>query len=1134
MRNEPMVLEILAAVVLAMVSMAGAWDHLSYQEAESLQEWQVDHCTNYLAGVAGTVQASAREPPRPCPALTDGLRNGTAVEARAFPTRIEVPLVCPATINAVAWWQYATRRGDRSAPWEYSIEVRGEGDAKGAWTTVVDHYKMPWDIGEGRRVHTFAPIKARAVAMVLHAPAKYGPGKSVLAELGAYNLAECRDDADPAAPPWADANCNFRSPVAESADPASSQGIRRWADFTALLGDRIGWDADPRSAVIVLCHAVAGKWNQRPFFTIFQPDARYDEAKSAVGMLTWKPGPAEPGIQTSAWIYFRACEVSPDCRAAVSAAKGRRDAYTTSNKDAPSPTIQGKLAFPLYNYRRGDPINCAVTLSQCAGLKGKLLFRMTDDRREVFRKEYPLAVDDKGQARIECPIETANLAARVYCVEAQATFAAGATAAPAWASRGWIQIVPPRRPSLPVGIYGLPHASRMYALRYLADAQRHNITLDNGHYGGGGNAFYYDMAAAFGVDIAPTANEVLWHYGLLKDASPARAIDGTAANWACFLDSVTQKWAVEGLVKLLGEMKQYPSFAGKIGYHDDVGMQSVSKGKDTLLCCYCPRCREAFKKQTGKDLPTAMQANWPTGVVPDDDPWVHFSLFRSRDCLGGLTRMLEEAKARVAPDVTMGTYTVKTFNPQAGYYGPGNFSRSSAVSSYTYPRAGLRDNEAIIQHELGVMGNRHKDAWLLMWIGGVAESEWTKVASPGEVRLQFWNMLAAGSRQVSYFLYGTPGTGPQYCIEGTDALEELGRVGAVAKRVGGLYMLTRPAEVKVGVLASWTDISCRMARKVSDWWTARDVFRDAFFGVLDTGLVPLAVAEEELLAGEPKDLRAIVVPNVKYLRQGVIARLAEFARRGGRVLTVKDMAIDIPGAERFARATDLCAAARKIAEPLPVDPRSPYVTVRHLAGPGVNLHVLVNQNTGREDREEQPLGFLRRLRYRYGEAVPVPVDAVVADANAAYYDLVAGRRIPVRKGESLATLGITVPAAGGCMLVSYPQQVGSVRLAAPKTAALGATATISIEVLSESGAISQGAHLLEVTVITPNGRSEEYSQLAVAQGGKLSLSLALAVNDLPGDWQVTAKEAASGIQGATAFVVTGGRTDSRAKSLDQR
>jgi len=193
------------------------------------------------------------------------------------------------------------------------------------------------------------------------------------------------------------------------------------------------------------------------------------------------------------------------------------------------------------------------------------------------------------------------------------------------------------------------------------------------------------MAAAFGVDIAPTANEVLWHYGLLKGALPAQATDGTAANWACFLDPVTQKWATEGLVKLLAEMKQYPSFAGKIGYHDDVGMQSVSKDKDTLLCCYCPRCREAFRKQTGKDLPTAAEANWPTGVVPDDDPWVQFSLFRSRDCLGGLTRVLEEAKARVAPDVKMGTYTVKTFHPQAGYYGRGNFSRSSAVSSYTYP-----------------------------------------------------------------------------------------------------------------------------------------------------------------------------------------------------------------------------------------------------------------------------------------------------------------------------------------------------------------------------------------------------------------------------------------------------------------
>ena len=93
-----------------------------------------------------------------------------------------------------------------------------------------------------------------------------------------------------------------------------------------------------------------------------------------------------------------------------------------------------------------------------------------------------------------------------------------------------------------------------------------------------------------------------------------------------------------------------------------------------------------------------------------------------------------------------------------------------------------------------------------------------------------------------------------------------------------------------------------------------------------------------------------------------------------------------------------------------------------------------NQNTGREDREEQPLGSLRRLRYRYGEAVPVPVDALVANVNAAYYNLLAGRRIPLRKDESMATLGVTLPAAGGCVLVSYPRAVASIRVAVPKTA----------------------------------------------------------------------------------------------------
>ena len=62
---------------------------------------------------------------------------------------------------------------------------------------------------------------------------------------------------------------------------------------------------------------------------------------------------------------------------------------------------------------------------------------------------------------------------------------------------------------------------------------------------------------------------------------------------------------------------------------------------------------------------------------------------------------------------------------------------------------------------------------------------------------------------------------------------------------------------------------------------------------------------------------------------------------------------------------------------------------------------------------------------------------------------------------------------------------------------------MSIEVLTDAGAVSTGTHLLEVTINTPRGRSAEYSQMAVAKEGKIELKLESAVEAILGAGKVS-------------------------------
>ena len=1175
-----------------------AWQYLSLHEAESYLDWQLAHCANYALkseGAVCRVQKSSGGRWEACPQIAEGTSE-IAWDVRCYPGRLEILFPHERTISAFAWWRFLNRGSDAYGPGNYSIEVSVDGER---WEPVVEKVKNPW---LGRNIHCFPQVEAKAIALVLLAPLMPAYPRTILLKAGVYNLADVKSGSSVQDPPWFSDTYGYRARISEpqaldgnqdlpvslpSRDlrPPSSliagsregergpslsgelgaqrasndRGLfpRRWADLTALVGERYRQVPDPNSVTVVDCFAGPTQLLQQECATAFMPDARFDPAKEAVGTLVWWNRRGAQPDEGSQWVYLNAgtnqTPLGQDLLpAGVAISVGAREAtvqednqttrlsvvddlaqlvgdsqgaglrlsgldplrrYCVVRREANgqeraawfhqpvAPAIYGKVSLPLYNYRRGMilPFRITVQNSLNAPVSGRVIAAVMDEHREVRREEFEVSLGAKSGQELKWAVDTSALASKQYRVECRMVSATNVC----WAASASFEVVPQRNPGLLFGLYGLPRDSRMQVIRYLEDAQKHNVTLDNGHYNGANSALYFDMAAVYGVNLAPCAHENLWPYSLPKGAVPQQAETGASSDWPCFRDPTTREWARRNLQGVLTNLCQYPAFCDRIGFHDDVALRTVSVGEEKFLTCYCPLCREAFKRETGVEPPVRTKVKWSSAIIEDDDPWLRWNIFRVRDCYADFTKSLSEAIGRTAPQVKLGSFVVKNLNPEAGLYAYYHMAPCGAVSCYDYPRATGTDANAFFMRQSGIMGNRQKESWMLNWIGGDPSlAMGTDTASPGEVRCQFWNMLAAGNHIISFFRYGEPGT--KECIEGTAALEELGRVGAIARKVGPLFLVARPAAAKVAVLCSFTDYSGSLLSNIDGWWNVRAALRNAFSAAFEEHLSPEILAEEELITGRVENYQVIIVPNIRFIRKAALAELENQAAKGKLIVISANSPVSTRGAVRSSTSQEMAQLARKTIGALPLDPHSSQVTVQHFVAAGLTMFVLVNQIPGAD-----------RIKTRYAKAKPVALAATVSNTKAAYYDLLEGKALSLT-GENVA---INLPAAGGGIIVAYDEPVSAVQIELKKSVVQGDAQELSLKVKTKAGKVSAGTHLLEVVVSNAEGKSAEYSQRVVAERGAATVSIPIAINDPVGPWKVAVREAASSVSAVASFNV---------------
>ena len=106
-----------------------------------------------------------------------------------------------------------------------------------------------------------------------------------------------------------------------------------------------------------------------------------------------------------------------------------------------------------------------------------------------------------------------------------------------------------------------------------------------------------------------------------------------------------------------------------------------------------------------------------------------------------------------------------------------------------------------------------------------------------------------------------------------------------------------------------------------------------------------------------------------------------------------------------------------------------------------------------------------------------------------------------------------------CLIAILPYKVSNISLTCNRAAALGEIVQVE-SMVSTEGELS-GSHVLRIDVYDPAGKPLPcYSMNLLCPQGKGSFSIPLALNDKPGNWQITARDVATGIHSQVQLTVS--------------
>ncbi len=626
------------------------------------------------------------------------------------------------------------------------------------------------------------------------------------------------------------------------------------------------------------------------------------------------------------------------------------------------------------------------------------------------------------------------------------------------------------------------------------------------------------------------------------DGRPVPSAWGGGRPMTSLASPILRRQTADGVERNLKSVAGYPALWPYCHTNDDY---SVRYGLD-----YSEVARAQFKAATGMEAPAPKEivalgpdlnnmvriARAP-GVVPEDDPWLLWSAFTTRDLGGGYNKALMEGARRAIPGIRLGPVPGGMQLPlwHPGQYPPHQFGRGgfNCLWYYYYLNYWQPLSTALYWDEVARMANRDLPLYVTAGLVGADE--------PTYYRNKFFLHLAGGVQGLNYFTYQEGLLRPR-------AIEEVGRLGIeVVRPYYPLLGKLRPRRREVGLLLPYTQSAYDTGYPLAAPY--------AYANLLAAHVDVEPTCEEELVSGDAKRYKAVLLWRVKWLRQTAYDSLARYAREGGLVLADAFTEIDVPGMKRLP--VDLAmgqAAGAAPGKPDParqdpgihdyllpervravreavsqyvrpeVDSPSMHMAIRQSEAGGVRYVWLVHLHThedyeflrprvGAGARPADPKQAAREaaayLDARDKAAAGQFTAEVGLPAGGVLYDVLAGKEVPVTTADGRSRFTASMKLLGGQLVAIYPRRIAAVKIEAPAALARGVEGKVKIRVVGDDGKPLAGCQPVHVEVRFPAGTSAEWSGSYATSDGLCEIPIRPARNHPSGSWSVRVRELSS-------------------------
>jgi hypothetical protein len=536
------------------------------------------------------------------------------------------------------------------------------------------------------------------------------------------------------------------------------------------------------------------------------------------------------------------------------------------------------------------------------------------------------------------------------------------------------------------------------------------------------------------------------------------------------------------------------------------------------------------------------------GVIADNDPEYLYSkyYFKNGDGWVSTNKMMSDIVHEFRPDITVIADPLRL----CSLYN--RFDGVDAVSSWTYstpdPKMmlfnetlrceAIPEDKQIIQiitmYNYGgslmptESGRKSLVDVLFMGADRYLESAWLNLSrAPNGIGVYFSSQLEPTIENVDKNIR------PQ---ETFDAIKDFAQ--DIMQPFGQVFRKLKTTPRRIAVLDSWASrVYGKCPRPYNHY---QNYFIYDFYILLNMAHLPADVIfEETVLDKGLDDYDMLVMPCCDTLPESVYQKVIEFENAGGKVVADQWLRAEIPNTIRFdfdftyrkrvnANAINkgiqfasnedtvfksewesqkttgvtaeedrdiieqYCAELRETIDAScerEVDCDTPRVLLNRLDYGDVKYLSLVNDNRTYDERVGQYKAILSK---------GLPQKAVInwkgLTGKEVLYDLISGKEIDyVCTNNQGISFEITLPASGGTLIVAMSEKLASVQI------------SYSRSIINLSIANAKGIIPLEVNITDPNGRKNELSGYFTLKKGNLDIPFTLALNDVPGKWQVSAR-----------------------------